>query len=644
MSTSYQHWRVEPGENYTTVYFDMADSQVNVFNQATMRELSLVLKHVTAQPKLKAVVFRSAKAKGFIAGADITAFSQISTVNDAVADVREGQQIFEQLAAIPVPTIAVMHDFALGGGLEFALACDYRITDDDPRTRLGFLETRVGIHPGWGGTTRLPKLIGGLAALMLMLSGRTLHGGAAKAMGLVDYAIPKCDVDRAIAYLLTALPPAHKPSIWQRWLGFAPLRPIVAGLLRRRVAAKIKDKDYPAPFALLNLWQRYGGYGEVATIAEANSVAKLLVTPTAKSLARVFLLRERLRELGKTESGVKHVHVVGAGTMGGDIAAWCALHHMKVTLEDADSAQLGRSMARAVVLFQRKCKQKHRVQAARDNLIMDPKGYGRAHADLIIEAIVEDKSAKQALWQALVQTAKPDAILATNTSSISLTELSEGWANPARLIGLHFFNPVERMPLVEVVETSSTAPELAARAFAFVKSIDKLPLPVANEPGFLVNRILSAYMLAAVGLHAQGYSYAQIDGAALAFGMAMGPIELADTVGLDICLAAAKTLVEKLSLPMPTVLAEKVKAGELGRKTGKGFYTYIKGQRREKIAIPASPDARLVEALMVPLKAEASAALADGVVSDADLVDAGMIFGAGYPPFRGGPLYVAVTG
>lgn len=641
MAITYKHWRIDQGQNYTTVYFDQASSPINMLNHETMSELSALLRHVAAMPKLKGVVFRSAKTKGFIAGADVSEFKKLTTVNDAIVKVREGQQVFTQIARLPVPTIAVIHDFALGGGLEFALACDYRICDDNPDTRLGLLEVLVGIHPGWGGTTRLPTLVGALAALDLMLTGRTINGTAAKAIGLVDYAIPTRDIDRAIDYLLLMTPPVHQPTLWQRLLGFAPMRPIVGGFLRRRLAAKVKETQYPAPFALLNLWQRFGGHGDTASVAEANSVAKLMVTSTAQQLVRVFFLREHLKGLGTGQFHGNHVHVVGAGTMGGDIAAWCALRGFKVTLEDTDLKQLGKSIGRANVLFTRKLKQKHRIQSAQDRLIIDASGFGRTSADVIIEAIVEDKAIKHALWQTLVKQAKPDALLATNTSSISLAALTEGWIDPNRLVGLHFFNPVAHMPLVEVVEGSNTDPNVVARALTFVKSIDKLPLPVSDEPGFLVNRVLSAYMLAAINLAMEGQSYAAIDGAALAYGMPMGPIELADTVGLDVCLAAAEELAQHLSVSVPKVLKDKVKAGQLGRKSGLGFYRYSSGKRVEKIKIPAHVSNTLVDELMQPLITEAKAALEAGIVSEADLVDAGMVFGAGFPPFRGGPLQEA---
>jgi len=632
---SYQHWRIQSGLLATTVYFDEADSPVNRLNQATMTELGLLLKQLAADPDLKAVVFRSAKTKGFIAGADVSEFKQLMDVNEAIAKVRIGQQVFNQIANLPVPTIAVIQGFCLGGGLELALACDYRIVDDNPKTKLGVPEVMVGIHPGWGGSTRLPKLVGPLTALDLMLTGRLVNGKTAKTMGLVDFTLPLRDMDRAIDCLLTTKPPVHRPVWWQRLLNLSPLRPVVAGFMRRQLAKKVHEAQYPAPFAILNGWQRYGGQGEAATIAEAQSVAKLVVTDTSKQLVRVFFLRERLRGLGKIDSAIHHVHVIGAGTMGGDIAAWCALQGLQVTLEDSSLSQLGKSMARATQLFKRKLKQPHQIQAARDRLCIDLTGAGRRRADLIIEAIVEDLALKRALWQDVVKVARADALLATNTSSLSLTAITAGWEHPYRLVGIHFFNPVAQMPLVEVVTMPETDANVVMQVLAFVKQIDKLPLPVANMPGFLVNRVLSAYLMAAISQAMQGQSYASIDAAAVAYGMPIGPIELADTVGLDVCLAAAESLAAHMPMTIPAVLRKKVQAGELGKKTGRGFYRYIAGKRVSKAVSPSTVSPLLTAALIQPLLAEAKAALAAGVVADADLVDAGMIFGAGFPPFRG---------
>ncbi|MDE2004411.1 MAG: 3-hydroxyacyl-CoA dehydrogenase family protein, partial [Betaproteobacteria bacterium] len=336
-------------------------------------------------------------------------------------------------------------------------------------------------------------------------------------------------------------------------------------------------------------------------------------------------------------SPVARVHVVGAGTMGGDIAAWCALRGMTVTLQDQDAQRLSPAMKRAARLYSDRLKDPRRVRDARDRLIPDIGGHGVAHADVVIEAIFENVDAKRALFAEIEARARPDAILATNTSSIPLEDIAVALRNPSRLIGLHFFNPVARMMLVEIVAGRDSDPALAARGAAFARAIDKLPLPVKSAPGFLVNRVLAPYLMSAMRCVDEGIAPEVVDAAAVAFGMPMGPIELADTVGLDICVAVGRMLGSDTDVPRR--LAGHVAEGRLGKKTGRGYYAWSEGKPRKQAAgaVPAGLAQRLVD----PLVAEAQAALAQGIVADADLVDAGAIFGAGFAPFRGGPLHYA---
>jgi 3-hydroxyacyl-CoA dehydrogenase/enoyl-CoA hydratase/3-hydroxybutyryl-CoA epimerase len=368
------------------------------------------------------------------------------------------------------------------------------------------------------------------------------------------------------------------------------------------------------------------------------AIDTLLATPTAANLIRVFHLQERLKALGRAEGpAVSRVHVVGGGTMGGDIAAYCALRGLTVTLQDQDVQRLGPAMKRAAQLFAERLKDPRRARDARDRLIPDVPGDGIAHADVVIEAIFENVEAKRELFADVEARARPDAILATNTSSIPIEDIAGALANPTRLIGLHFFNPVARMMLVEVVAGRDSDPALLARGAAFVRTIDKLPLPVKSAPGFLVNRVLAPYLMTAMRCVDEGVAPEAVDESAVAFGMPMGPIELADTVGLDICLAVGRMLGHDGEPPVK--LAELVAAGRLGKKTGQGFYAWANGrpQKQAPGTVPAGLGKRLVD----PLVAEARSALADGIVGDADLVDAGAIFGAGFAPFRGGPLQYA---
>jgi len=625
-------------EGLAWLTFDRADRTTNTLSRAVLDELMQVLDALDAE-KPGGLVVRSGKANGFIAGADVDEFASIGDAQEAQALVRHGWDAFERLASVSYPTLALIRGFCLGGGLELALACRYRVVVDEPPTRLGLPEVMLGIVPGWGGIRRLPRLVGAPAALDLLLTGKTIDARKAKRMGLADECVPPRIMDNTARGMLLARPA-------QRLLPFPlslTLLPFARRLIAKRAAEQVRKRarreHYPAPYAILELFERFDGDPLAPPPGDPASITALLATPTAANLIRVFRLQERLKSLGKVEaSGVTRVHVVGGGTMGGDIAAWCALRGMTVTLQDQDVQRLGPAMKRAAKLFADRLKDPRRARDAFDRLIPDVAGDGVARADVIVEAIFEDVAAKRALIADVEARAKPDAILATNTSSIPLEDIASALAEPARLIGLHFFNPVARMMLVEVVAGRDSDPSLLARGAAFVRAIDKLPLPVKSAPGFLVNRVLAPYLMTAMRCVDEGIAPEAVDDAAVAFGMPMGPIELADTVGLDICLAVGRMLGQDGEPPRR--LAEHVAAGRLGKKTGQGFYAWVNG-RPQKQAAPAEASADLGRRLVDPLVAEAKSALAEGIVEDADLVDAGAIFGAGFAPFRGGPLQYA---
>src|SRR4030095_16006750 len=406
----------------------------------------------------------------------------------------------------------------------------------------------------------------------------------------------------------------------------------------KQVRKRARREHYPAPYAILELWVKHDGNALAAPPSDPASVPSLLKTPTAANLIRVFRLQERLKSLGKEgDFNALHVHVVGAGTMGGDIAAWCALRGLSVTLQDQNAERLAPAFGRASKLFAQRLKDARRIRDASDRLIPDVAGDGVTRADVIIEAIYENLDAKRSVFAGLEEKAKPGAILATNTSSIPLEDIASAMHDPARLVGIHFFNPVPQMMLVESVAARGTRADLAANAAAFIRQIDKLPLPVKSAPGFLVNRVLAPYLMTAMRCVDEGIAPETVDEAALAFGMPMGPIELADTVGLDICVAGGKRLGDDVA--PPAKLMEAVAAGNLGRKSGRGFYAWVDG-KAQKGAAGAVPEG-LAERLIGPLVAEAKTALAPHLVADAELVDAGAIFGAGFAPYRGGPLHYA---
>jgi 3-hydroxyacyl-CoA dehydrogenase/enoyl-CoA hydratase/3-hydroxybutyryl-CoA epimerase len=638
-----RHWQIHwDRDGIGWLHFDYADGRTNVLSTPALREFNSCLEQIEHHAPTGLVIV-SDKRNGFIAGADVREFTHVVDEEKAFEQVRLAQNIFDRLAALPFPTVSIIHGFCLGGGTELALACRYRVARNDAGTRLGLPEVRLGIHPGFGGTVRLPPLVGTPAAMDMMLSGRSVDARTAARIGLVNHAVPEHSLESAARSLIDRQPRPKRPWWLRRLPEWRPLRPVTAALLRRQLAKRAAREHYPAPYALIDLWQHFAGQPDVMMVEEARSVARLLTGETAQNLLRVFFLQERLKGLGRqAEFRAQHVHVVGAGTMGGDIAAWCALRGLKVTLQDRTPAHIAPAMRRAHTLFGRKLRRPRAVQAAMDRLIPDAKGAGIARADVLIEAIFEDLNAKQALFRELEPHTKSSALIATNTSSIPLEELGANLLRPERLVGLHFFNPVDKMQLVEVVAGNNTSPESVHQAAAFARQIDRLPLPVRSTPGFLVNRILMPYLLEAVALTEEGVPAALVDRAAVQFGMPMGPLTLADTVGLDVCLSVAQVLAARLGTDVPESLRSRVRQGRLGRKSGGGFYDYRRGkQSSEKPPRDYRVPHDLDERLILRLVNEAAACLREQVVEDADLLDAGVIFGTGFAPFRGGPLHYA---
>ncbi len=656
--TPLRHWRLEESQEIAWLTLDVAGASANTLSRAVLEEFEFLLQDLERAP-YRGLVIRSGKAGGFIAGADVNEFRALNDAVEASQLARRGQQAFDRLARLPFPTVALIHGYCLGGGMELALACRYRIARADDAvpgstgaagTRLGVPEVKLGIHPGFGGTVRLPPLIGDLAALDLMLTGRTLGARAARKLGLVDELVPERHLVHAAQGFIARPPARRRPSLLRRLPGFKPLRPLVAALLARKLRSKADPDHYPAPWRILELW-RAGAAQE----QEARSIGELLTTRTSHNLVRLFLLGEDLKRRGRPAAhdegpgsnggpvpaaAIRHVHVIGAGVMGADIAIWAAARGFFVSLQDRHPEPLARAVQRADAFYRKKLKDARAVQAALDRLMPDPRGHGVRRADLVIEAIVENVAVKSALFAGIEKIVKPDALLATNTSSIPLETLGQALTDPARLVGLHFFNPVAQMQLVEIVRGAHTGEPALARARAFTVALDRLPLEVKSSPGFLVNRVLMPYLLEAVTLAEEGVAIAAIDRAARKFGMPMGPILLADTVGLDICLSVAEMLAGPLGVRVPEALRRQVARGELGKKTGKGFYRY---DRRGRPQGGAGAETRLpvTERLVLRLLNEAMACLREGVVGTPDEVDAGMVYGTGFAPFHGGPMAYA---
>ncbi|RIX43608.1 MAG: crotonase [Rhodocyclales bacterium GT-UBC] len=630
MNLNLQHWRVNlDAEGVATAILDKAGESANSLSAAVLAELGLILDAFERQAP-KGLIFQSGKEAGFIAGADIQEFTQLDTAEKGRALVERGWSLFNRLAAVRYPTLAVVRGHCLGGGLELALACRYLLAVDEPGTKMGLPEVMLGIFPGWGGMLRLPQRVGPAAALDMMLTGKTIDARRAKRMGLADECVPPRVMAPAARQLLLSGQPRRALPALQRLLN-GPLKAVVASGARKQVVKKARPQHYPAPYAIIDLWQKHNGNA----LAAPEVIDRIISSPTARNLVRVFYLQERLKSFGKASSfKAQRVHVIGAGVMGGDIAAWCALRGMTVTLQDQSLERMVPALQRAQKLFAKRLRDPLLARAAADRLIPDVNGDGVPHADVIIEAIFEDVAAKHALFKALEPRLKAGAVLATNTSSLKLEDLRTVLQRPERLVGIHFFNPVAMMPLVEVIQAEGADPGAVEAACAFVRQIDKLPLPVRSTPGFLVNAVLAPYMLAAMRAVDEGVSAETVDEAMLAFGMPMGPIELVDTVGLDIAMAAGKQLAG--GADAPRCLISRVEHNQLGKKSGQGFYAWRDGKPTKGAAASVPPG--LAERLAEPLIDRVEQLLAEKVVADADLADAGVIFGTGFAPFTGGPL------
>jgi 3-hydroxyacyl-CoA dehydrogenase / enoyl-CoA hydratase / 3-hydroxybutyryl-CoA epimerase len=646
MEMNLENWKLKTdADDIIWLYLDTKNSKVNTLGSTVVSELEAIVDHLEKNPPV-GMVLKSAKANGFIAGADVKQFQLLDDSDAAYELVRRSQILFDRIEAFKFPTVALIQGYCLGGGTELALACTYRIAQNDDKTKIALPEVLLGICPGWGGTVRLPNLVGVRQALPFIMTGRRASARSALRMGLVDAApaLPECD--SAARYYILNKPKRRPLSMVDKIMAAGPVRPLVGKLFYKGLQKKhVQREQYPAPWAVVDNWVKYGAQGKAMEI-EAKAISKLLVSDTSRSLVRIFFLQEALKALGKNKSQpVKHVHVIGAGAMGGDIAAWCALRGMRVTLQDRSIEQIAPAIARANKLYKRKLKKPRLINAALDRLQPDCKGLGVPKADVIIEAIFENLEAKQELFKDLEQRARPDAVLASNTSSIPLDDINVVLSQPERLVGIHFFNPVAKMPLVEVVRGVKTSEEIFERALAFVAKIAKTPLPVSSSPGFLVNRVLMPYLMEAMELLESGVSADVIDKAATKFGMPMGPIRLADQVGLDICLSVAENLSSHLGGSVPERLKKMVKDGQLGCKSGQGFYKYDKSGKRVK-SEASSGSTKIstqdcTDRMVLRMLNESVACYREGVVKDLGWLDAGMIFGTGFAPFRGGPMHYA---
>lgn len=643
-NTEFRHWQLKrDAEDIAWLVLDREGEKVNSLSREVLLELDAVLAKLEADLPRGLVIY-SAKKSGFIAGADIREFDHQTDATEAKAGIEMAHKLFDRLEALPCYTVASIHGFCLGGGLELALACDYRVALDSESTRIGFPEIQLGIFPAFGGTARSIRLLGGRKALELILTARSLRARAARGLGLVDKVVSEHgSLHWAARKAIVKQRKGHRASRLNRMSSSPGTRQIIAKAMEAQVSKRARRDHYPAPYVLIDLWRKVGDDFNAMLKGEAEKASELLMGDVSRNLRRVFRLQEQLKELAKPDDSTanwqaRRVHVVGAGVMGGDIAAWCALRGLEVTLQDREMKYVAPALKRAEVLFKKKLRSSAKVAAAKSRLMADVAGDGIQRADVIIEAIFENLEAKQELFASLEQQAKPDALLASNTSAIPLEDIASGLQQPQRLIGLHFFNPVAKMPLVEVVRGSQSDSSDIKKGCMFSQRIGKFPLPVKSAPGFLVNRVLAPYMLEAVNLLDEGHSMATIDAAAETFGMPMGPIELVDTVGLDVAVSVSKKLAPD-NIKAIEPLQAMVDAGKLGKKSGEGFYLWKKdrpekGKPSDMVALDI-----LGERLIKPLLEECRRCLAEDIVDSADLLDAGVIFGTGFAPFRGGPMH-----
>jgi 3-hydroxyacyl-CoA dehydrogenase/enoyl-CoA hydratase/3-hydroxybutyryl-CoA epimerase len=640
-----KHFRLEvDAEGVAWITFDSPKSSANVWNEETLREFNHLLETIEQDTRVKALVLRSAKERIFIAGADIKAIRSMQhlRVNDLIW---LGQAVFDRLARLSMPKIAAIHGACMGGGFEVTLACDWRIASDHESTKIGLPETQLGILPAWGGSTRLSRLVGVRKALDLITSGKLLNASAAKRAGLVSHVVPV----EGLEILARRLVHQKRPGLRFQFEN------LFAGIIGRMAKRKVLEKTrglYPSiTKAVEVVSQAARGPVEDGLQLERNAVAELIKGRDSARLIDLFFKREEANKRPAASGTALPIHdatVIGAGVMGAGIAHLLASRGVRVLMTDITNDSLARGLERIHGLVSDATRRRLVTQVqARDTLDHISTTHVRVPLNrhhLIIEAATESMDLKKKIFADLAMRVSADTILATNTSALSVAELARTVPNPERVIGLHFFNPVHRMPLVEIITLPETSPDVLATAVSFVQKLGKTPVVVKDSPGFLVNRILVPYLMEAVRLHENGIPVKDIDEAMLEFGMPMGPMRLLDEIGLDVAAHVAKTLANAFPdrFPQSKALDMMVAAGQLGKKTGQGFYHYVNGREIAPTSHTDLPRHESIQTnLALLISQEAMRCLKEGIASSADDIDLAMVLGTGYPPFRGGPITFA---
>ncbi|TWU21547.1 Fatty acid oxidation complex subunit alpha [Novipirellula galeiformis] len=671
------------GRGVTTVSLDVPHRPLNVFDDQVMSELDAIVHHLEHHGDCQAVVFRSGKESGFLAGADVKAIADIESPAHATQLIDCGQQLFDRINWLAMPTIAVIHGPCLGGGLEWALACDYRIARDNSSTKIGLPEIKLGLIPGWGGTQRLPRVVGLANALSMILQGKNLSAAEAAKIGLIDLAIDPDRWEDEVACFVTqvlegeAVSQSGRERSWgQRWLEATPWgRSLIFSATEKKIGSKAAH--YPALRSAVKAVRSSYGLRPDGFMTERNEFVNLLATPTCRNLLQLFFARESARDrrtwssqIGALhEAPIRKVGIIGAGTMGAGIGQLAACNGFDVVLKEMDETAAEAGRKRVVALVEtlakhRKMNDKSRASIL-DRVQVTTHDDALADADLVIEAVVEIAKVKETVFATLDKCLGSTAILASNTSSLSIARMAEATARPEQVAGLHFFNPVHKMELVEVVRAAGTSDATVARLVGFVRALGKTPVVTADAPGFLVNRVLFPYLGEAVVMVAQGHDVKRLDKAIRRFGMPMGPLELLDQVGLDIALHVAQSLASVLAGVTPVVdqLGLMVNQNMLGKKSGSGFYRYKKG-RRDGVANfprPSKKEGRQnwpvadqdhfvndglsleQRRLIYPMLAESIRCKQEKIVDQAWAIDLAMVLGTGFAPHRGGPLHVVDT-
>lgn len=612
---------------------DVAGRSVNVLAHDVMAELAAAVRAAGAMSP-KGFVFRSGKPRGFIFGADINEFAGFGTRAEIESHIHEVLAIFRSIEEMPCPTVILVDGICVGGGFELALAFDRIIAIDDSICQVGFPEINLGLLPGYGGSARAAERMGPVAAMRLVLHGRPLKARDALAAAAIDHLVDSPEDLAAAAKaaiagdIVKATPPATDDLATE------------IDAERTKLLARTRVENTPAPFAILDHYSLDDLSKNNLLKSETNLFSHLMMTPASAGMRRNFQLTDAVKKGGRGDAGISHIHVIGAGTMGGDIAAVAAMSGYHVTLQDISVDAIEAAIGRAGTLYERRLKDPKKVEAALARLIADPDGDGLCAADLLIEAVAENLEIKRAVFADAEARMKPDAIMATNTSAIPLEEIGAALAAPDRLIGMHFFNPVPVLPLVEIIYTEASRPAFVDRAMYVCGAMKKLPIRCRSAPGFLVNRALLPYLFKAIEVMLDGADPDMLDEALVRFGMPMGPIELCDQVGIDVCLGAGR--VTGMSARVEQTLTSMIEAGALGRKSGAGFYEWDGKKAVRARAAHDGVDLEGVAAeLLAPLVAQCRSAVAEGVVESADMADAACIFGIGFPAFRGGPLFWA---